>query len=48
MLSNSATELVRELYGEYEIRSLKGIRAISSKAETRGEIEELLVMNYEP
>ncbi len=47
ILSNSATDYVRELYDGYEIISLKATRAISSKAETRGEIEELLIMNYE-
>lgn len=48
MLSNSATPLVHELYAEYYLVKLKGSRAISSKAGTRGPVEELLIMNYEP
>lgn len=47
MLSNSDTPLVRKLYNEYRIEELKAKRAISSKASTRGEITELLILNYE-
>ncbi len=47
VLSNSATDDVRELYDGFHIVSVKANRAISSKAETRGEIEELLILNYE-
>lgn len=46
MLSNSATPLVKELYGEHEIHTIRASRPISSKAETRGAIEEFLVTNY--
>ena len=46
MLSNSATPLVRSLYEGFRIESLKAKRAINSKGTGRGEIEELLVMNY--
>ena len=46
MLSNSATDLVRELYRDHHIETVKASRPISSKVETRGEIDELLIMNY--
>jgi len=45
MLSNSHTDLVRELYDGYEQIQVQAIRAISSKGDRRGAIAELLVMN---
>jgi DNA adenine methylase len=45
MLSNSATDLVRELYADYEQVEVQAIRAISSKGDRRGAVPELLVMN---
>lgn len=46
MLSNSATEYVKELYSGYNITTVKAKRAINSNAEKRGQIEELLIRNY--
>lgn len=46
MLSNSATEFIKELYGEYEITIVKAKRAINSDASKRGAIEEVLIRNY--
>ena len=45
LLSNSATDLVRELYEGYEQVEVQAIRAISSKGNERGAISELLIMN---
>jgi DNA adenine methylase len=45
MLSNSATDLVRELYAGFAQIEVQAIRAINSKAEGRGAIAELLIMN---
>lgn len=45
MLSNSHTELVRELYDGYEQVQVQAARAISSKAMGRGAIPELLIVN---
>jgi DNA adenine methylase len=45
MLSNSCTDLVRELYGDYEQVQVQAARAISSKVSGRGGIPELLIMN---
>ena len=46
MLSNSSTGLIRELYAGYRQVEVQAARVISSKADTRGAIPELLVMNY--
>lgn len=46
MLSNSATEFIKELYAEYEITIVKAKRAINSNASKRGAIEEVLIRNY--
>jgi DNA adenine methylase len=45
LLSNSDTELVRELYEGYEQIEVQAARAISSRADGRGAISELLVTN---
>ena len=46
MLSNSSTGLIRELYAGYRQVEVQAARVISSKADSRGAIPELLVMNY--
>lgn len=46
MLSNSDTPLVRELYAGFRIESVKATRAINSKPNGRGEIDELVILNY--
>lgn len=45
MLSNSSTELVRELYGEFRIVKVQARRAINSRGAGRGLIDEVLVLN---
>jgi DNA adenine methylase len=45
LLSNSATERVRELYRGFEQRLVRAPRFINSKAESRGRVDELLVFN---
>jgi len=47
LLSNSATALTRELYSSFTIDTVEAPRAINSKAEKRGRVEEILVRNYE-
>jgi len=47
LLSNSSTDFIRELYKSYSIHFIKAKRAVNSKASGRGEIEEVLVKNYE-
>lgn len=46
MLSNSATEFIRELYQDYRIIAVKASRAINSKGSGRGQVEEFLILNY--
>ena len=46
LLSNSATDLVRDLYSGYEQIEVQASRAISSKVDGRGAIVELLVTNH--
>lgn len=45
MLSNSSTDLIRELYADYQQIPVHATRAISSKGDERGSIPELLVVN---
>jgi DNA adenine methylase len=45
MLSNSSTDLIRELYDGYEQIPVHASRAISSRGDGRGAIPELLVVN---
>lgn len=47
LLSNSSTEFIKELYKEYNIYFIKAKRSINSKGNGRGEINEVLVKNYE-
>lgn len=47
MLSNSATEFIREQYKAYEITPVRAKRAINSVASKRGDVEEVVVRNYE-
>jgi len=45
LLSNSATERIREIYAGFEQRLVRAPRFINSKAGARGRVEELLVFN---
>ena len=46
MLSNSNTDFIKRLYRRYRIERVKANRAINCKAEGRGKIEELVILNY--
>jgi DNA adenine methylase len=48
MLSNSDTELVRALYDPYRMIRVKARRAINSRGDRRGPVDELLILNYGP
>lgn len=46
MLSNSATQFIKELYEEYEITIVRAKRAINANGNKRGAVEEVLIRNY--
>lgn len=46
MLSNHNTPFIREIYAWYKFEIVKARRNINSKASWRGEVEEILVINY--
>jgi DNA adenine methylase len=48
MLSNSDTPFIRDLYRDYDMRRVEARRSINSRAERRGRITELVVLNYAP
>jgi DNA adenine methylase len=48
MLSNSSTDFICQLYKDYRIVRIPANRNINSVATGRGQIDESLVLNYEP
>jgi DNA adenine methylase len=47
LLSNSATLFIEDLYKDYKISYVKANRSINSNAKKRGEVDEVLIHNYE-
>ena len=47
LLSNSETNFILDLYRDYKIEIVQAKRSINSKGNKRGEVNEVLVMNYE-
>lgn len=47
LLSNSCTDFILDLYNDYRIEIVKAKRAINSKGDLRGEVDEVLIRNYE-
>ncbi len=47
MLSNHNTEYIRELYKDFHINVVEAKRMINSKADGRGNVEEVIITNYE-
>ncbi len=47
MLSNSATPFIKEQYKDYCITTVQAKRAINSIANKRGDVEEVVIRNYE-
>jgi DNA adenine methylase len=47
LLSNSATNFIKDLYKDYKIELVKAKRSINSDASLRGEIDEVLIRNYD-
>ena len=46
LLSNSATDFIKDLYQNYTIETIKAVRAINSDGAKRGGVNELLIYNY--
>lgn len=46
LLSNSATDFIKDLYSDYKVVIVEANRAINSNASRRGKVDEILVMNY--
>jgi DNA adenine methylase len=47
LLSNSASDFIKDQYNTYKIITVKATRTINSDADKRGEIDEVLIKNYE-
>lgn len=47
MLSNSATDFIKEQYAAYHITIVQAKRAVNSDSTKRGEVDEVVVRNYE-
>lgn len=47
LLSNSSATFIKDLYKDYNISIVKANRAINSNGADRGEIDEVLIKNYE-
>lgn len=47
MLSNHNTDFIRELYKDFNIHVVEAKRMINSKADGRGNVEEVIITNYE-
>ncbi|MDR0639499.1 MAG: DNA adenine methylase [Spirochaetaceae bacterium] len=47
MLSNSATDFIKEQYAAYHITRVQAKRAVNSDSTKRGEVDEVVVRNYE-
>lgn len=46
MLSNSATDFIKELYAGFDVRIVPAKRAINCKGNGRGAVDEVIVRNY--
>lgn len=46
LLSNSATDYIRDLYSGYTVATVEAKRAVNSVASKRGAVQEVLVRNY--
>ncbi len=47
LLSNSSAPQIQDLYENYRVTTVKANRAINSNGADRGEVNEVLIRNYE-
>lgn len=46
LLSNSATAFILDLYRDYDVNTVRARRAVNTKADQRGFVDEVLIKNY--
>ena len=46
MLSNHNTTLINELYKDYNIHVIEAKRSINANGKKRGNVEEVIITNY--
>ena len=47
LLSNSASDFIREIYSDYNIHIVQAKRSVNSNPSGRGQVDEFLIRNYE-
>ena len=47
LLSNSASDFIREIYSDYNIHIVHANRTVNSDSSKRGQVDEFLISNYE-
>ena len=47
ILSNSASDFIREIYSDYNIHIVQANRFVNSNSSRRGQVDEFLIRNYE-
>lgn len=47
LLSNSSADFIKDLYKDYKITIVKANRSVNSNGSDRGEVDEVLIKNYE-
>ncbi len=47
MLSNSATDFIKDQYKKYHITVVRARRAVNSNPTRRGQVDEVVIRNYE-
>ena len=47
LLSNSASNFIKEIYSGYNIHIVQANRAVNSDSSKRGQVDEFLISNYE-
>ena len=47
LLSNSASDFIREIYSDYNIHIVQAKRSVNSNPSRRGQVDEFLIRNYE-
>ena len=46
MISNSSTDLTKEIYSDFNIREIEVMRTIAGSHDKRGLVKEVVITNY--